>query len=1087
MKKLLLLLLVTVLCLTALIACDKDNGDNNNNDDTPAIEWDVEAAKDFVKSFYENDPVVTASDYEVIPQTIIGNATYTITWTVDTDKVTVDTVDGKVIINVDEKSKEEVVYVLTATITAGDGTTAQVKFNHKVPVYNVLSFEEYMAAKKDETVVIEGIVVAMNAKSLGNSRNHIFLADANVTGGYYSYQMDADPVKDLGIEIGMTVSVTGPIAPYYGMQEIKGGVATIVDRTIKTVAPVDITTAFQNGDSLKNYVGLPVTIKGVTIDRQALTKDTDQYLYFKLGEKESYLRTYITDFPTTLTITVAEDGSVSSADKTTIDEAHAAKFGWTANVTGILVLYSESPYLIPMTTDCFEYLEYVEKTAEEKVDYTLENLTVNTTITADGTVTLPLVGANYADVVLSWAVDSTDYTINENGEISFTLGDSEKTIVLTVTATCGEVNKTKEFTVTISANVVLNANHAYVGSVNQVKVNKVLYLNGEVSDRYLATTTNPDEAVAVYAEAVTGGYKFYILGDDGTKQYITIYTNDANKTAVKYDAAGETVFSYNKSVNGWITNFNGTDSYLGMYSEYETVSVSSASYLKPDTTGVSQFPLEILPVADGASFNMSINQVKNNKVLYLNGQVSGRYLATTTDVAAAVTVYAEAVEGGYKFYILVEDAKQYITIYNNEESKLSVKYDAAGTTVFNYDGSVNGWFGTFNDALYWIGTYSTYETASASGASYLKPDNTGISQFPLEIAGAVVTGGDEGGETTGAITVIADALAAADGAEVVLTGTVISAETWNTEYNNMTVVISDGTSEIKAFRLKTLVSLGDVITVTGTMTTYSKTGEREIAEGCTAVIVDYAPVKVTIPEALELADGRKVIVAGTVTEVSEWSTQWNNMNVTISDGTNTLYIYRLATQVKVGDYIIVTGAMGTYDGDRQIAEGATAVIEDKPAAVVAGGTIVFESANRTEWDENHQLWAQNSVTVTNEKGASTSNVADFVAPARFYKNSTLTIAYNGMLKLVVNCNSSSYATAFKSSVDAANIAGVTATVDGNAVVIEFAEATDSITIVLSGGQVRVDSMETYVAATTSGDVNTETGDTPTVEEETENA
>ncbi len=86
--------------------------------------------------------------------------------------------------------------------------------------------------------------------------------------------------------------------------------------------------------------------------------------------------------------------------------------------------------------------------------------------------------------------------------------------------------------------------------------------------------------------------------------------------------------------------------------------------------------------------------------------------------------------------------------------------------------------------------------------------------------------------------------------------------------------------------------------------------------------------EMTIPEALEATDGTKVIVTGTVKEINTaWNEQYNNITVTIVDAEGvTLYIYRMKTNVKVGDVITVTGEMATYGGSRQIAAGATAEI-----------------------------------------------------------------------------------------------------------------------------------------------------------------
>ncbi len=90
----------------------------------------------------------------------------------------------------------------------------------------------------------------------------------------------------------------------------------------------------------------------------------------------------------------------------------------------------------------------------------------------------------------------------------------------------------------------------------------------------------------------------------------------------------------------------------------------------------------------------------------------------------------------------------------------------------------------------------------------------------------------------------------------------------------------------------------------------------------------------TIAEALELADDTKVIVTGKVVSLGEWSTEYKNMNVTIADAEgNELYIFRLSTQVELGDTITVTGELDTYNKAKQIAQGATASIDVDHSAV----------------------------------------------------------------------------------------------------------------------------------------------------------
>ena len=87
--------------------------------------------------------------------------------------------------------------------------------------------------------------------------------------------------------------------------------------------------------------------------------------------------------------------------------------------------------------------------------------------------------------------------------------------------------------------------------------------------------------------------------------------------------------------------------------------------------------------------------------------------------------------------------------------------------------------------------------------------------------------------------------------------------------------------------------------------------------------------EMTIPEALAAADGKQIQVSGTVCAInSAWNDSYGNMNVTIKDADgNELYLYRLATQVALGDIITVRGTMATYNSARQVAAGATASID----------------------------------------------------------------------------------------------------------------------------------------------------------------
>ncbi len=247
--------------------------------------------------------------------------------------------------------------------------------------------------------------------------------------------------------------------------------------------------------------------------------------------------------------------------------------------------------------------------------------------------------------------------------------------------------------------------------------------------------------------------------------------------------------------------------------------------------------------------------------------------------------------------------------------------------------------------------------------------------------------------------------------------------------------------------------------------------------------------EMTIPEALAAKDGQKVSVTGTVTLINQaWDSNYKNISVTITDENgNTLYVYRLSTQVKLNDVITVTGSMTTYSSSRQVAQGATAVIigthtcskfteatcTDASKCVVCGKVVgepidhtyvngvcscgavqgveaVTESmniyANKGTLANKTITWVFGNITFTNAQNTSstairTSDTNHF----RAYAGSKTTISCPNMTKIVITCESSSYAAACK---NALTTAGVTATVSGSVVTITVNSGTvDSIELV----------------------------------------
>ena len=121
---------------------------------------------------------------------------------------------------------------------------------------------------------------------------------------------------------------------------------------------------------------------------------------------------------------------------------------------------------------------------------------------------------------------------------------------------------------------------------------------------------------------------------------------------------------------------------------------------------------------------------------------------------------------------------------------------------------------------------------------------------------------------------------------------------------------------------------------------------------------------------------------------------------------------------------------------------------------MAEGTISFsDTANRTVFNTSQQVWVQNGITVTNDKAASSSSVANYYNPARFYASSSLTIKAEGNItKIVFDCNTASYANTLKESI------GSSATVSSDKVTVTLSGNSDTFKVAKLNAQVRVDSI-----------------------------
>ncbi|MBE6618796.1 MAG: hypothetical protein E7626_03295 [Ruminococcaceae bacterium] len=628
MKKLISILLLLAMCVTMFAACKKEDAG-------------LTEAADYLFALYSKDAKVTAADYNVVSAVKVGDTTYTVEWSTNVDSIKVVPSDkpGMVTIDVFEKTQEVITYTLTATIKNAKGESIVKTFEREVPKYDVTTWDTYMAAKEGDTVRVEGIVVAINSKAAGNSRNHLFLMDESGVGGYYSYQMEADPVKDLGIELGMTVSVAGPCSPYSGMQEIKGGTATIIDKTIKTFDYIDITDKFVEGTDFNKLVALPVTVKGVTLGAQVLDVATSQYLYFELNGIKSYVRTYVTDFPTTL----------KAEDKATIDADHLAHFGWKADVSGIMITYSGIPYLIPTSVTPFTNYVEVIKTPAEKVEAEKEALKLDASYSSDAVIDLPTSGKYYgSDVTITWATSDETNAAIADGKLTLTIPNEAVEVTLTATITCGEATATKEIKIKLSKTIT--------------PIKDILEIGKDIT----ADTAEKYIVAGVITEVKNDKYgNVYITDAAGTTLYIYgLYDAEGNRYDA-IDAAKKPVVGDYIVVTSVIATYQGTPQLKNavINTVVKPTTIPDANNIGKDLTSDTTEKYLVSGVIDEIKSdkygNMYLKDAEGNKI-YVYGTYSEngetRYDSLTVKPAVGDTVTVYGVLSIYKSEVQLKNA-----------------------------------------------------------------------------------------------------------------------------------------------------------------------------------------------------------------------------------------------------------------------------------------------------------------------------------------------------------------------------------------------------------------------------------------------
>ena len=481
-RKGLLAVCLTATFLGGLAACNTTNP--------------LEEAAGYLYEVYKND-LTNTGDYK-LPATVKYNEVfYPVTWTVDVksgnaNNVKVGTTVEGGFITVDVvydavNATEDVTYTLTATITDEKGKTVTQTFEKTIPAFKFTSHAEYLKAEDDTMLNVEGYVVGVYPLSGG--KTSVFLQSGNGE-GYYVYNMAVteDQYKN-DLVIGNQLIVSGKKDTYNGTAEVVSATYQLSTKADVTVEPYDVTSLFTNAAtladaSLANLQGSLVTVKDVTLTTYT---ESNSYLNFTKDGKNSYLR-------------ISSSGNCSDYDSTakeTLLANYPSKFGYKADVTGIVALYSGNFYLMPTSKDSIK-VTGTSMDAAFAVDYAKSQLTVDSTVIADLPTTVEGTGTT-----ITWA-SSVAGIFSADGKL--TAPEKATEVTLTATITSGTSSVTKVF-------------------------EKITVLKAEV-----ATVAQVKKAIAALS---SGNTDVFLL--EGT-----VVAKDSSNRPYVMDANGDVLFVYEK-------------------------------------------------------------------------------------------------------------------------------------------------------------------------------------------------------------------------------------------------------------------------------------------------------------------------------------------------------------------------------------------------------------------------------------------------------------------------------------------------------------------------------------------------------------
>ena len=199
---------------------------------------------------------------------------------------------------------------------------------------------------------------------------------------------------------------------------------------------------------------------------------------------------------------------------------------------------------------------------------------------------------------------------------------------------------------------------------------------------------------------------------------------------------------------------------------------------------------------------------------------------------------------------------------------------------------------------------------------------------------------------------------------------------YDAEYKNVSFNVTDGVNELLVFRYSledaATIKVGDAVAFAAPI----KKWGTDIEAVETFVKLNITSLKDAATAGTNSTGVDGTMVYGSIKSIDTvYSETHDNITITITDGTNDLYCYRVkgGADLAVGDYVLITGKPSAYKGDPQMAQGATynntaiytaPVVEEpeEPETPVACPLVVGTGYTISANNQTDLLYATGSIT-----------------------------------------------------------------------------------------------------------------------------